>query len=287
MAHKHVEGIESIYYPDLTQLQFAQFYQSVTKRQISSGQGVNILESRETSISYLQRMTSNYQSVIGGRSCCCCCCRMGLEQMCAKKIQEDPYGIGQCGQGFRSNMANSPEALLALNDIFKGGERSYDKAAKELKEKYGIFAEVGDIKTVDKDGKEATRKGIRFANGDYFVDSNGDNQLGNGDYKFADAIKNLKETYGVNDDFLKHYVDRMKNQAEIMKLLYPQENGTSHRHHDPHHHAHDDYPQNINFSGDINPFGLQGMQGFQPFGNGSLNIMVLMLFLQAYGMAKY
>lgn len=173
-----------------------------------------------TSLLLMQMMSNTFNNVLGGQSCCCCCCSQQINHCMPRRIEEDPYGVGQCGQGYRSNLANSPEALLALNDIFKsGGNKSYDDVAKELKEKYGIQAEVADIKTVDKDGKEATRKGISFANGDYFVDSNGDNQLGTGDYKFTEAIDNLKEKYGVDDKYLNKYVDFMKERGSTMNEM--------------------------------------------------------------------
>lgn len=85
--------------------------------------------------------------------------------------------------------------------------------SKLLKEKYGIQSEVGDIKTVDKNGKEVTKKGLKFANGDFLVDGNGDGLLGTGDYKFNDAVKAIQEKYGLGKDDVKAITDRMKARA--------------------------------------------------------------------------
>lgn len=129
-------------------------------------------------------------------------------------ITDDPYGVAQSGQGVKSNLANSPEDLLAMQDILKGGgTHTHEEVVKTLKEKYGIMAEVGDITTTDKDGTRHTSKGIKFADGDYFVDGNGNGSLDTGDYKFDDAVKNLKDKYHLTDDNLKGMVDNMHQVA--------------------------------------------------------------------------
>lgn len=243
-----------------------------------------------------QSLSNNFNNVIGGDGCSCCCCKQQIGHIMPKRIKDDPYGVGQCGQGHRSNLANSPEALLALNDIFKNKDsQGYDAVAKDLREKYGIQADVGDIKTKDKDGKESTSKGIRFANGDYFVDSNGDNQLGTGDYKFTDAIKNLKEKYGVNDKYLNNYVDQMKERGSIMNELQ---------------HGNGNFGGGNNFGG--GPFNNFNSGAFNDFGGGPFNdfgggpfsnfgggrsnnggnsqmliLLMMMMFMQSYGMANY
>lgn len=132
------------------------------------------------------------------------------------RIQDDPYGIGQSGQGMKSNLANSPEVMLAIKDIMSDGQsHTFEDLSKQLKEKYGINAEVGDVASVGKDGKEVKGKGLKFANGDYFIDGNGNGQLDQGDYKFDDAIKNLKEKYGISDDGIKSMTERMKANASM------------------------------------------------------------------------
>lgn len=132
----------------------------------------------------------------------------------AQRIEDDPNGVGQSGQGLKSNLANSPEVMLAMKDLLgNGGFQSYEDTAKGLKEKYGIQCEVGDIKIKGQDGNETTAKGIKFANGDYFIDGNGNGGLDTGDYKFDDAVKNLKDKYGLTDDGIKSITDRMKSTA--------------------------------------------------------------------------
>lgn len=133
----------------------------------------------------------------------------------AARIEEDPYGISQSGQGVKSNLANSPEVMLAIQASLKEGKsQSYEDLAKSLKEDFGIEAEVGDIKVKDKEGKEVSAKGIKFGNGDYFVDGNGNGQLEAADYKFGDAVKALKEKYNLQDEDLTRITDRMKSQAK-------------------------------------------------------------------------
>jgi len=132
------------------------------------------------------------------------------------RITDDPYGIGQSGQGMKSNLANSPEVLLAMKDIMSDGQsHSFEDISKTLKEKYGINAEVGDVTTVGKDGKEVKGKGLKFGNGDYFIDGNGNGSLDQGDYKFDDAIKNMKEKYGIDDEGIKSMTERMKSNASM------------------------------------------------------------------------
>lgn len=138
----------------------------------------------------------------------CCPCQ-------PTRVSEDPYGVAQSGQGLRSNLANSPEVMLALRDIFQSGKaKSYEDVQKVLKEEYGIQAEVGDIEVAGKDGKTVKGKALKFGNGDYFVDGNGDNQLTTADYKFDDAVKALKDKYGLDDEGLKGITDRMKANAQ-------------------------------------------------------------------------
>lgn len=133
----------------------------------------------------------------------------------AARIEEDPHGVAQSGQGMKSNLANSPETMLAIQALLKEGKsKSYEDLAKDLKSEFGIEAEVGDIKTKDKDGKEISAKGVKFGNGDYFVDGNGNGQLETADYKFGDAVTSLKEKYDLKDEDLTRITDRMKAGAK-------------------------------------------------------------------------
>lgn len=151
-----------------------------------------------------------------GCSCYSCVAVFAVGFAAPSRIEEDPYGISQSGQGQRSNLANSPEVMLAMKDLMSDGKnRTYDEIATELKDKYGIECEVGEIVSTGKDGKETKTKGIKFGNGDYFVDGNGNGALDSGDYKFDDAVKNIKEKYGLADGDIKGITDRMKENAKI------------------------------------------------------------------------
>jgi|GEM_PF-4439533 len=110
------------------------------------------------------------------------------------RIENDPFGSGGAGMGGnrKANLANSPEVVLALDNIFKanqGKSLSFDEVAKQLKEKYGI---EGKVETVD--GK----KTLKFANGDYISDSNGNNVLEKSEYDFDGALKQIKQNYGID-----------------------------------------------------------------------------------------
>ncbi|HXE73663.1 MAG TPA: hypothetical protein VNO81_13460, partial [Candidatus Nitrosotenuis sp.] len=169
-----------------------------------------------------QRLGGLYESLMHPGGCCCHCCVAAGFAIGSRRIEEDPYGISQSGQGMRSNLANSPEVMLALRDIFSSGQaKSYEDAAKILKEKYGIYAEVGEIKALDKNGKEIKARGLKFANGDYFVDGNGDGQLSVADYKFDEAVKALKERYGLGDEDLKGITEAMKSRASYAGAFGP------------------------------------------------------------------
>lgn len=133
----------------------------------------------------------------------------------AARIEEDPYGVSQSGQGVKSNLANSPEVMLAIQALLKEGKsEKFEDLAKGLKEEFGIEAEVGDIKVKNQDGKEVTAKAIKFGNGDYFVDGNGNGQLEAADYKFGDAVKALKEKYHLEDEDLTRITSQMKARAK-------------------------------------------------------------------------
>ncbi|MBI3926461.1 MAG: hypothetical protein HY319_13050 [Armatimonadetes bacterium] len=214
--------IQSPYYPQFASMQLSiqgQYHQNggVGGYQGGGYQLNSMLASR--------RLESLYTGLSHRGGCCCCCCRhsgvnqgQGIEMYGygrTRRIEEDPHGVAQSGQGIRSNLANSPEAMLAINDILDDGKKNMkpDELAKALKEKYGIQAEVGDIKVAGKDGKEVTKQGLKFGNGDFFIDGNGDGQLGAGDYKFNDAVKALQDKYGLSTEDVKSITDRMKAQA--------------------------------------------------------------------------
>lgn len=127
----------------------------------------------------------------------------------------DPFGIGGMGEGseHRSNLANSPEIVLALHQIFKknqGRIMSMDEVQKKLLEDYGIKAEVTDIKG---------RKALKFENGDFIVDTNGDGSLSMADYRFKDAIKSIQEQYGITPETFDKMAALNKKMREVIETL--------------------------------------------------------------------
>jgi len=110
------------------------------------------------------------------------------------RVEKDPFGTGGGGMGGdrNANLANSPETVLALDSILKSHKNQgipMEQVQKELKEKYGMEA---NIETVD--GK----KTLKFANGDFISDANGNSLLDRSEYGFSDSLKQIKEKYGMD-----------------------------------------------------------------------------------------
>lgn len=202
----------SVYYPQFDQTQSASMAAFAYAHPLSSMY-------QQQYGSYMSRCSDRLHQCFSG-----CVSGVGMVAFWGQsRIEDDPHGISQSGQGMKSNLANSPEVMLAIKDIMSDGQsHSFDDIAKTLKEKYGINAEVGDVTSVGKDGKEVKGKGLKFANGDYFIDGNGNGSLDQGDYKFDDAIKSLKEKYNLTDDGLKGITDRMKSNASMGQGNDPQ-----------------------------------------------------------------
>ncbi|MFH1808807.1 MAG: hypothetical protein ABIJ09_08675 [Pseudomonadota bacterium] len=136
---------------------------------------------------------------------------------------KDEFAAGNsAGKGKQSNMANSPETVLALNNILKGhtDNMPFEEVQKQLKDQYGIESKITDV-----DG----RKALEFKNGDKIVDASGNGMLGTADYKFGDAVKSIKEKYGLSDEALKTFdTDEGKKALGAMsgareQLYLPQE----------------------------------------------------------------
>ncbi len=126
------------------------------------------------------------------------------------KIADDKFGVGKgMGANRKSNLANSPEVVIALHQILKSNRYlSLEQVKEKLKKEYGIDAEITTIKGV---------KALKFANGDYIVDTNGNNSLDMGDYNFKGAIKELSKKYGVDinkmkPEEIKALVQRLKSE---------------------------------------------------------------------------
>lgn len=134
-----------------------------------------------------------------------------------ERILEDEFsgGLGAGNGPKLSNLANSPEAVLALSQINKeGGTKTLKDVAEQLKNEYGIECEY--IESMTKEQAQALgipaehidkaigKKAIKFANGDMMMDANGNGAIDISDYKFDDAVKkiedNIKQAYGLNDE---------------------------------------------------------------------------------------
>ena len=116
-----------------------------------------------------------------------------------KRETTDEFGTGLgAGEGHNSNLSNSPEVVLALNNILKNSpdSTSVEDVQKKLKDEYGIEAKIEDING---------RKALKFANGDTFVDSSGNGMLGQADYKFGGAVDAIKKKYGLSDEDMKQF----------------------------------------------------------------------------------
>jgi hypothetical protein len=234
----------------------------------------------------------------------------------SSRVTDDPYGVAQSGQGQKSNLANSPEAVLALNAVMASGATSYDDIAKQLRDKFGINAAVGEV---DKDGHivsvddpsqtgqqaqdgqksgdaQSGTKAVVFGNGDYFIDGNGNGSLDSGDYQFSQAIDNIKQKYGMSDDAMKNLQDRYSKIAQSKETdtqnglggdRYPGAFGS------PGNAFYGGFP-----GGNLLPFpGGSGQRdfgsmlgyppdGFQGFGNAQLEQQVMELFMEALALAS-
>ncbi|MBI3930300.1 MAG: hypothetical protein HY319_32490 [Armatimonadetes bacterium] len=102
--------------------------------------------------------------------------------------------------------------ILARNNR---GQMKVDQMANELRN-LGYNVQLTDV-----NGKKA----IRFQNGDVFVDTSGDGQLGTEDVNFSKALSRVEGRFGVDLSSLKRTMealdlrDRLKKQAEKMGAL--------------------------------------------------------------------
>lgn len=99
-----------------------------------------------------------------------------------------------------SNLNNSPHVKLALYNILKdhNDDMPADKLKSELKDRYGIEAELTTVK--GDDGREL--KALKFQNGDVFADGSGNGSFGMVDYDLKGAVKDIQDKYGVTpEDF--------------------------------------------------------------------------------------
>jgi len=124
----------------------------------------------------------------------------------AKRITKDEFGTGLgAGKGHTSNLANSPEVVLALHNELKGKKFiKMEDLQKTLKDKYGIESKLEKVNG---------RKTLKFANGDNIKDANGNGGLDMNDYKFKGAVDSIKQKYGLTDDQIKAFGTKEGKQA--------------------------------------------------------------------------
>lgn len=145
------------------------------------------------------------------------------------RIEKDEFGQGGGGMGGNrdANLANSPEAVLALNSIFQ----SHDpEQIKKMQQMYpGYKAPDSQITIPGKDGQGEQKvawnspeglaytlksqygmnasvdtvnghKAVKFPNGDYIGDGNGNGLIDASEYNFKDATAKIQQNYGLNSD---------------------------------------------------------------------------------------
>lgn len=115
-----------------------------------------------------------------------------------RKLKDEFAAANSAGKGHQSNLSNSPEVVLALNNILKGhaDNMPFDKVQQQLKDQYGIES---DFKTVN------GRKELQFKNGDKLVDASGNGSLGTKDYKFGKAVADIQKKFNLNPDDMKAF----------------------------------------------------------------------------------
>jgi len=126
------------------------------------------------------------------------------------RVATDEFGSGLgAGMGHSSNLSNSPEVVLALNNLLGGGKDrggfgafggggfvDVNTLQQQLKDQYGIESTVTNV-----NGQQA----LKFANGDTFIDTNGNGIMDGMDYNFGGAVDAIKAKYGFSDADLERF----------------------------------------------------------------------------------
>jgi len=118
---------------------------------------------------------------------------LGMAGMGGMGVMDNTIEVAGSGMGQDKKYKMFPGELMAVNSLLKDGKNVQpDEMKKQLEEKYGIQAEVKDI-----DGKKSL---VNTATGNVLIsDGNGNNVLDKGDMKFDDALKQIKEKYGMDE----------------------------------------------------------------------------------------
>ncbi len=112
-------------------------------------------------------------------------------------------------EGGKSVITDADTAIEIGDILMKRGKSDIkvDDMANELRDR-GYNVEVTSV-----DGKKA----IRFQNGDVFVDSSGDGQLGSEDVKFNESLSKIEQKHGINLTQMKSTLDLMAAQRKAEK----------------------------------------------------------------------
>lgn len=117
---------------------------------------------------------------------------------------ENAIEVAGTGMGADKKYKMLPGELLAVYSLMKEKEHiKPEELQKQLKERYGIEAEIKDI-----DGRKAL---VNTATGNVMIrDGNGNNQMDKNDMKFEEAVKGLEDRFGINVDQFQQRYDRGK-----------------------------------------------------------------------------
>lgn len=169
---------------------------------------------------------------------------MGMVQMAgagAMGIMDNTIEVAGKGMGKSQKYKMFPGELLAVHSVLKNAKGKSLKPAelqKQLKEKYGIDTEIKKVK-----GKQTL---VNKATGHTIMsDGNGNNIMDMGDMKFKDALKQIKEKYGMDPNQFEQMYNKQKGGMGATTGM------------------------NVPMAGGV--MGLQGMNrlgGYYPFGMG-------------------
>jgi hypothetical protein len=173
---------------------------------------------------------------------------IGMAGAGAMGVMDNTIEVAGAGMGKDKTYKMFPGELMAVYSLLKDGKNvSPEDMQKQLKEKYGIEAE---IKTID--GQKAL---VNSSTGNVMIsDGNGNSIMDMGDMKFDDALKTIKEKYGITpEDFAKMYDKTQGGMGATTGMNMPMGGGYG------------------MMSGGM---GIQGLGGYYPFGIGQMGGMM-------------
>lgn len=176
---------------------------------------------------------------------------LGMAGMGAIGVMDNTIEVAGSGMGQDKKYKMFPGELMAVYSLLKNGQNvSPEDMKKQLEEKYGIQAEIKDI-----DGQKAL---VNTATGNVLIsDSNGNSIMDKGDMKFDDALKLIKEKYGIDQEmFEKMYAKDQGGVGATTGWNVPMAGGVA----------------GMGGIGAVNmyPWGFPGMGSYYPFGMGAM-----------------